>query len=68
MELALQESGETIKSKDPAERSGYLRFFYHNRRPTRLGRFWNKIFAWVSGLGLTPPSLITLQVKNRSNG
>jgi hypothetical protein len=53
--------------QDPAEQSGYLRFFYRNWRPTRLGRIWNGAFAWVSGLGLTPQVLLTLQVKNRNS-
>jgi len=52
---------------DPAERSGYLRYFYRNWHPTRFGRIWNGAYAWVSGLGLTPQTLITLQVKSRSN-
>ena len=52
--------------KDPAEQS-YLRYFYRNWRPTRFGRIWNLAYAWVSGLGLTPQILITLQVKGRSN-
>ena len=54
--------------KDPAERSGYLRFFYRDWRPTRLGKIWNGAYAWVSGLGLTPQILLTLQVKSRSSG
>jgi hypothetical protein len=54
--------------KDPAERSGYLRYFYRDWRPTRFGRIWNGAYAWVSGLGLTPQILITLQVKSRSTG
>ncbi len=53
---------------DPAERSGYLRYFYRDWHPTRFGRIWNRAYAWVSGLGLTPPILITLQVKSRSSG
>jgi hypothetical protein len=53
--------------KDPAER-GYLRFFYRDWRPTRFGRLWSRVFAWVSGLGLTPRILLTLQVKDRSTG
>jgi len=53
---------------DPAEQSGYLRFFYRNWHPTLLGRVWSRAYAWVSGLGLTPPILFTLQVRNRSNG
>jgi hypothetical protein len=51
---------------DPAERSGYLRFFYRGWRPTRLGKIWSGAFAWVAGLGLTPQILLTLQVKSRS--
>jgi len=53
---------------DPAERSGYLRLFYRDWRPTRLARIWNGAFAWVSGLGLTPQDLLTLQVKSRGGG
>ena len=53
---------------DPAEQSGYLRYFYRNRRPTRMGRIWNNAYAWLSGLGLTPQALVTLQVKARSDG
>jgi hypothetical protein len=57
-----------ILREDPAERSGYLRYFYRNWRPTRFGRIHNRIYAWISALGLTPPILITLQVRSRSNG
>ena len=53
---------------DPAERSGYLRYFYRNWRPTRLGRIWNHAYAWLTGLGLTPEILITLQVRGRNDG
>ena len=53
--------------EDPAERRGYLRWFYRGWRPTRFGRFHNSIWAWLSGLGLTPQILVTLQVKDRSN-
>lgn len=54
--------------EDPAERSGYLRFFYRGWRPTRVGRIWSRAFAWVTGLGLTPKTLLTLQVKSQSSG
>jgi hypothetical protein len=53
---------------DPAERSGYLRYFYRNWRPTRFGRIWSRAYAWVSGLGLTPEILISLQVNSRHDG
>ena len=52
---------------DPAEASGYLHFFYRNWRPTRLGRLWSRALAWVSGLGLTPEMLVTLQTRGRSD-
>src|SRR5881296_2648449 len=54
--------------RDPAERSGYLRLFYRDWRPTRLGRLVNGVLAWLSGLGLTPRVLLTLQVKGRRSG
>ena len=56
-----------LSQEDPAERRGYLRFFYRRWRPTRFGRIWNHALAWISGLGLTPPILVTLQVKDRSS-
>lgn len=56
-----------LQQKDPAER-GYLRFFYRDWRPTRFGRFWSRVFAWVAGLGLTPRILCALQVKDRNTG
>jgi len=34
--------------RDPAERSGYLRLFYRDWRPTRLGRLVNGVWAWLS--------------------
>src|SRR6516165_1009109 len=50
---------------DPAERRASLRLFYRDWRPTRLGRLVNGAWAWLSGLGLTPRVLLTLQVKGR---
>ncbi|MGZ5784054.1 MAG: hypothetical protein ACXWI3_11945 [Croceibacterium sp.] len=50
--------------RDPAEQ-GSLRFFYRNWRPTRLAKVWNGAFAWLTGLGLLPRVLLTLQVKSR---
>ena len=54
--------------EDPAERSGFMRLFYRNWRPTLFGGAHNRAFAWVAGLGLTPPFLVTLQVKDRNSG
>ena len=54
--------------RDPAEQSCYLRLFYRDWRPTRLGKLVTGTLAWVSGLGLTPPVLLTLQVRGRRSG
>jgi len=53
--------------KDPAEQS-FLRFFYRDWRPTWWGRIWNRAFAWLTGLGLLRPVLLTLQVRSRQIG
>ena len=55
-----------LPREDPAERAGYLRYFYRGWRPTRVGRVWSRMCAWVSGLGLLPKILLTLQTKDRS--
>ena len=54
--------------KDPAEHNGYLRYFYRGWRPTRLGRISGRVLCWVTGLGLMPRILLTLQVKGRGRG
>lgn len=54
--------------EDPAERSGYLRYFYRGWRPTRVGRLWSRLYAWAAGLGLFPKLLLTLQTKDRKTG
>ncbi|HLZ32006.1 MAG TPA: nitroreductase/quinone reductase family protein [Chloroflexota bacterium] len=53
---------------DPAERLRSVRWFYRGWRPTRTGKLVNRVFAWASGLGLTPRILLTLRVKGRSSG
>jgi hypothetical protein len=53
---------------DPAERSGYLRFFYRDWRSTRLAKIWNGAYALLTWLGLTPMILLTLQVEDRKSG
>ena len=52
---------------DPAER-GCLRLFYRDWHPTRLGKFASHALAWMSGVGLTPPILLTLQMRGRRSG
>ena len=54
--------------QDPAEHSGYLRYFYRDWHPTRVGRIWNAAYAFVAGLGLTPQYVVTLQVQSRRDG
>ena len=61
------QSGTTGQKQDPAE-SGFLRFYYRYRRPTWFGWLSNQAWAWVSGLGLTPLIMATLQVKDRRDG
>ena len=53
--------------EDPAERSGYLKFFYRGWRPTRFGRIWSRIWAWIAGLGLATP-LLELRAEDRRDG
>ena len=54
--------------RDPAERSGYMRLFYRDRRPTRLGRIANRIMAWWSSTGLPPSFQQTIEVRGRTSG
>jgi hypothetical protein len=56
-----------VLREDPAER-GYLRFFYRDWRPTRLGRIWSRAYAWVVGLGLLSGGLVALLVQDRKTG
>ena len=53
---------------DPAEQSGYLRYFYRDWKTTLVGRIWNRAFAFVSGLGVLPRMLVTLQTHDRLSG
>ncbi len=45
-----------------------MRLFYRDWHPTRLGKFASRALAWMSGKGLTPPILVTLQVRGRRSG
>src|SRR3990172_584540 len=38
------------------------------RRPTRLTQVMNGALGWLASLGLTPPHMITLEVKGRRSG
>jgi F420H(2)-dependent quinone reductase len=57
----------TLTYNDPAER-GCLRLFYRDWHVTRLGKFVSRALARMSGAGLTPAILLTLQVKGRRSG
>jgi deazaflavin-dependent oxidoreductase (nitroreductase family) len=57
----------TTRGRDPAER-GRLRFYYHDWRPTRLGRLANRIMAWWSSLGLPPSFQQVIEVRGRKSG
>ncbi len=45
-----------------------MRLFYHDWRPTRLGRWVNRTQSWWSGLGLPPKFQAVLEVKGRTSG
>ncbi|BAV50869.1 Uncharacterized protein MLTONO_5967 [Mesorhizobium loti] len=55
------------RSRDPAEQ-GWLRWYYHDWRPTLWGRISNKVWTWLASLGVLSPTLLTLQVADRRNG
>ena len=56
------------RHSDPGERSGLMRLFYRNWRPTRLGRWTNRFACWWSGLGLPPRFQTALEVHGRTSG
>jgi deazaflavin-dependent oxidoreductase (nitroreductase family) len=53
---------------DPAERHAAMRLFYRDWRPTRLGRWVNRVQGWWSSLGLPPDTMATLEVRGRATG
>lgn len=53
---------------DPAERNALLRLFYRDWRPTRLGRWVNRLACVWPVLGLSPDKLAVLEVRGRSSG
>jgi deazaflavin-dependent oxidoreductase (nitroreductase family) len=52
---------------DPADRTHY-RLFYRNWKPTRFGRWVNRVQGWYSGLGLPPRIQAALEVRGRKSG
>ena len=53
---------------DPAERSPLLRLFYRDWRPTRIGRWVNRLASWWSVLGLSSREMAVLEVRGRASG
>ena len=45
-----------------------MRLLYRNWRPTRLGRWINRLMSWWSGLGLPPRFQAVLEVRGRNSG
>ena len=56
------------KHTDPAERSPLLRLFYRDWRPTRIGRWANRLARWWSALGLASSETAVLEVRGRASG
>jgi len=53
---------------DPAERSPLLHLCYRDWRPTRLGRWINRLARWWSALGLSSREMAVLEVRGRVSG
>lgn len=56
------------RGSDPAEKNPVLRLFYRNWRPTRLGRWVNRLASWWSGVGLVRGVTAELEVRGRVSG
>jgi len=52
---------------DPAERNPVRRLFYRDWRPTRIGRWANRVAGWSSALGLSSRAAV-LEVRGRTSG
>lgn len=53
---------------DPAERSPLFRLFYRGWRPTHLGRWVNRLAAWLTELGMAGEGQAVLEVRGRATG
>ena len=52
----------------PAERGPLLRLLYRDRRPTRVGRWVNRLASWLTALGLSSKVMAILEVRGRASG
>lgn len=53
---------------DPAERRPLLRLLYRGWRPTRMGRWVNRLAMWWSVLGPSSREMAILEVRGRASG
>ena len=53
---------------DPAERHSFLWLFYRNWRPTRIGRWVNRLASRWTLLGLAGKEMAVLEVRGRASG
>jgi deazaflavin-dependent oxidoreductase (nitroreductase family) len=58
----------TSRPADPAEQNPVLRLFYRDWRPTRAGRWVNRVQGWLAGIGLPPSFQVVLEVRGRTSG
>jgi deazaflavin-dependent oxidoreductase (nitroreductase family) len=65
---AVDGSMDQLIHSDPAERNWLMRLLYRDWRPTRLGRWINRLNCWWSGLGLPPKIQAALEVRGRTSG
>jgi deazaflavin-dependent oxidoreductase (nitroreductase family) len=56
-----------LRHSDPAERRPFLRLFYRDWRPTRIGRWINRFTTYWSALGLSS-RVAVLEVRGRASG
>ena len=56
------------RHSDPAERSPLLRVFYRDWRPTRIGRWVNRLASRWYLLGLSSREMAVLEVRGRASG
>jgi len=66
--LLMVDQNEDFSYPDPAERSGFMRLYYQNRRPTWLGHLTSQFFALWARAGLPPRLLVALEVPDRESG